>query len=67
MTDWAKGGAYGGNIHNGMDYVQGCGSPIRAAADGNVVRDNRTDGSGFGHYIMIRHDNGLMTLYGHMI
>lgn len=67
MTDWAKSGVYGGSIHNGMDYVQGCGSPIRAAADGTVVRDNRTDGSGFGHYIMIRHDNGLMTLYGHMI
>lgn len=67
MTDWAKTGAYGGDIHNGIDYVQGCGNPVRAAADGTVIRDNRTDGSGFGHYVMIRHTNGLVTLYGHLI
>ncbi len=67
MTDWARGGAYGGNIHNGIDFVQPCGSPIRAAADGVVIRDNRTDGSGFGHYIMIRHKTGIITLYGHML
>lgn len=67
MTDWARTGAYGGGIHNGIDFIQGCGAPVRAAADGAIIRDNRTDGSGFGHYIMIRHDNGLITLYGHLI
>lgn len=67
MTEWARTGAYGGNIHNGIDVSQGCGQPVRAAADGVIIRDNRTDGSGFGHYIMIRHDNGLVTLYGHMM
>lgn len=67
MTDWARSGAYGGNIHNGIDYVQPCGSPVRAAADGVVIRDNRTDGSGFGHYLMIRHKTGIITLYGHML
>lgn len=67
MTDYAKSGAYGGNIHNGIDIVQGCGKPVRAAADGVIIRDNRTDGSGFGHYIMIRHAGGLITLYGHMV
>ncbi len=67
MTDWARTGAYGGAIHNGIDFVQACGSPVRAAADGVIIRDNRSDGSGFGHYIMIRHANGLITLYGHLL
>ena len=67
MTPWARTGAYGGDIHNGIDVVQGCGKPVRAAADGTVIRDNRTDGSGYGHYIMLRHANGLITLYGHLI
>lgn len=67
MTDWARSGAYGGAIHNGVDFVQPCGAPVRAAADGTVIRDNRTDGSGFGHYLMIRHAGGLITLYGHLI
>lgn len=67
MTDYAKGGAYGGDIHNGLDIARPCGAPIKAAADGVIIRDNRTDGSGFGHYIMIRHANGLITLYAHML
>jgi peptidoglycan hydrolase CwlO-like protein len=67
MTSWAQTGAYGGRIHNGIDFVQPCGAPVRAAADGTVIRYNRTDGSGFGHYIMIKHNNGLLTLYGHLI
>ncbi len=67
MTSRARSGAYGGGIHNGIDVVQGCGKPILATADGVIVRDNRTDGSGFGHYIMIRHQGGLVTLYAHMI
>lgn len=67
MTAWARSGAYGGAIHNGVDFVQPCGAPVRAAADGTIIRDNRTDGSGFGHYLMIRHADGLITLYGHLI
>lgn len=67
MTEWARRGVYGGGIHNGIDIVQGCGRPVRAAADGTIIRDNRTDGSGFGHYVMIRHKDGLITLYGHLI
>lgn len=67
MTSWAKSGAYGGSIHNGIDFVQGCGSPVRAAAAGTIIRDTRSDNSGFGHYVMIRHADGLITLYGHLI
>lgn len=67
MTDWARRGVYGGNVHNGIDFVQGCGSPVRAAADGVIIRDVRGDGSGFGHYVMVRHRDGIVTLYAHLI
>ena len=67
MTAWAKSGAYGGAIHNGVDFVQPCGASVHAAADGTVIRDIRNDGSGFGHYVMIRHAGGLITLYGHLV
>ncbi len=66
-TAWAKQGVYGGNIHNGIDVVQGCGKPVRAAADGTIIRDTQNDGSGFGHYVMIRHADGLITLYAHLL
>ncbi|MEX2043596.1 MAG: peptidoglycan DD-metalloendopeptidase family protein [Patescibacteria group bacterium] len=67
MTDWARRGVYGGNIHNGIDFVQGCGNAVRAAGDGVVIRDLRNDGSGFGHYVMVRHADGIVTLYAHLI
>ena len=67
MTAYARSGAYGGDIHNGIDVAQGCGKPVRAAADGTIIRDNRTDRSGYGHYIMIRHTDGLISLYAHML
>ena len=54
------------SFHNGMDISTGCGSPIYAAADGDIVKNVRNDGSGYGHYIVINHNNGLVTLYAHM-
>lgn len=54
------------SFHNGMDISTGCGNPIYAAADGDVVKNVSNDGSGYGHYIVINHNNGLATLYAHM-
>ena len=54
------------SFHNGMDISTGCGSPIYAAADGDIVKNVRNDGSGYGHYIVINHNNGLVSLYAHM-
>ncbi len=40
-------------LHAGMDYAGGCGSPIRAAADGMIIGTPFT--SGGGHKIIIDH------------
>lgn len=54
-----------GRLHAGTDIDLDTGDPIYAAFDG-VIRISKFDGSGYGNYIVIRHYNGLETLYGHM-
>lgn len=52
---------------NGVDWAGPVGTPIRAAAAGEVIV-SRSSGwnGGFGQYIVIRHPNGVQTLYAHM-
>lgn len=50
-------------VHTGIDLGAGEGTPIRAAADGNVVTAGVVDG--YGNCTVIDHGNGLATLYGH--
>jgi murein DD-endopeptidase MepM/ murein hydrolase activator NlpD len=64
MTAFARSGAYNGNIHNGVDTSCGWACPIRAAAAGQVI--GRGYDGGWGNYILIRHPNGLVTLYAHL-
>lgn len=51
--------------HEGIDIKVYIGDTIRAAFDGKVriVDYNRR---GYGYYVVIRHPNGLETLYGHL-
>ncbi|MCJ8163708.1 M23 family metallopeptidase [Pontibacter sp. E15-1] len=58
-------GARGSRWHYGTDIDLNTGDSIFAAFDG-VVRINKWDGGGYGNYIVVRHYNGLETLYGHM-
>ena len=51
--------------HKGIDIDLETGDPVFAAFDG-VVRIQRYNRGGFGNYVMIRHYNGLETLYGHL-
>ena len=53
--------------HGGIDFCADYGQNIYAAESGRVVFANSTDdwGDGYGYYVMIQHDNGLMTLYAH--
>ncbi|HBN03428.1 MAG TPA: peptidase M23 [Bacteroidetes bacterium] len=51
--------------HKGIDISLDIGDPVCAAFDG-VVRMQRYNAGGFGNYIVIRHENGLETLYAHL-
>lgn len=54
-------------VHNGLDIKVQVGDTIRAAFDGKVrIVKNQGRRKGYGKYILIRHDNGLETLYGHL-
>ncbi len=50
--------------HLGTDYAAPRGTPIRAVADGVVVKRGRTRGNG--NYIKVKHDNVYQTQYLHM-
>ena len=52
-------------MHNGLDIKVYIGDTIRAAFDGRV-RIVRYERGGYGKYVVIRHDNGLETIYGHL-
>ena len=58
-------GARWGRQHKGLDIKVYIGDTIRAAFSGKV-RIVRYEPKGYGNYVVIRHDNGLETVYGHM-
>lgn len=53
--------------YNGVDIAGKVGTPIIAAASGEVIvsRQGGWNG-GYGSYVVIAHDNGTQTLYGHL-
>ena len=53
--------------YNGVDLGAPIGTPILAAASGNVIL-SRVGGynGGYGNYVVIKHPNGTQTLYAHM-
>lgn len=58
-------GARWGRMHKGTDIKVYIGDTIRAAFSGKV-RIVRYEAAGYGKYVVIRHNNGLETVYGHM-
>lgn len=54
----------GKDFHDGIDYAAPTGTPILAAASGTVLYAGAA--SGFGNWIVIDHNNGYYTVYGHM-
>ncbi len=58
-------GSRWGRQHKGIDVKVYIGDTIRAAFDGKV-RIVRYEAGGYGNYVVIRHHNGLETIYGHM-
>jgi len=53
--------------YNAVDMAAPVGTPVVAAAGGTVIvsRDSGWNG-GYGEYVVIKHPNGVQTLYSHM-
>jgi murein DD-endopeptidase MepM/ murein hydrolase activator NlpD len=51
--------------HHGTDLKLNIGDPVYSAFDG-IVRIRSYDRNGYGYYVVVRHKNGLETLYGHL-
>jgi hypothetical protein len=51
--------------HHGTDLQLNTGDPVFSAFDG-IVRMKSFDRNGYGYYVLVRHRNGLETLYGHL-
>lgn len=62
-------GVYNGRGHNGIDLRASIGEPIKSAESGEVLGIGDTDltckGASYGKWALIRHSNGLTTLYAH--
>ncbi|MFR9750760.1 M23 family metallopeptidase [Nocardia sp. 004] len=57
-------GSRWGTFHNGIDIAGPLGTPIYAVAAGTVI--DAGPAQGFGLWVRIRHDDGSITVYGHM-
>ena len=53
-----------GAFHSGIDIDAPYGSPVRAAADGEVT--GASMGAGYGRQIVLDHGHDVLTLYGHL-
>ncbi|MGF6895630.1 murein DD-endopeptidase MepM/ murein hydrolase activator NlpD [Nocardia sp. GAS34] len=53
-----------GGFHYGIDIAAPIGSPIYAVAAGTVI--DAGPAQGFGLWVRIRHDDGTISVYGHM-
>jgi murein DD-endopeptidase MepM/ murein hydrolase activator NlpD len=69
-TKFSQSGAYNGNGHNGVDFRSPPGTKIHAALSGEVVSTGNTDEFkgcySYGKWVLIKHINGLSTLYAHL-
>ncbi|MFA6265413.1 MAG: peptidoglycan DD-metalloendopeptidase family protein [Pseudolabrys sp.] len=51
-------------MHTGVDWAAPTGTPIYAAGNGVIEKEGWE--SGYGKFILIKHNNGYETAYGHM-
>ena len=71
-TEFATANAqiYNGKGHTGVDFRASIGTPVRSALSGTVTGVANTDlvrgCYSYGKWVMVRHDNGLSTLYAHL-
>jgi murein DD-endopeptidase MepM/ murein hydrolase activator NlpD len=60
----SKFGRRGRRMHTGTDIKLNSGDTVRCAFDGKVRLAKRF--SGYGNLVLVRHNNGLETIYGHL-
>ncbi len=69
-TPFALRGGYRGRYHNGIDIAAPIGTPIVAAEDGKIIKIGNQDRfcrkAAYGKFIVVKHNNNLTTLYGHL-
>jgi murein DD-endopeptidase MepM/ murein hydrolase activator NlpD len=53
-----------GTIHYGIDIANRIGTPVVSAMAGRVISSGPADG--FGLWVRVRHDDGTITVYGHI-
>ena len=63
-----SGRLYTSGTHDGVDFRASVGTPVRAAGSGIVSEINlgAVQNCQYGKWILIKHDNGLATLYAHL-
>lgn len=61
---YSKFGYRRGRRHQGVDLPLSTGTPVKAAFDGRVRVSMYS--RGYGNLVIIRHENGLETFYGHL-
>ena len=65
-----SGRLYVSGTHNGIDFGASIGTPIKSALAGTVQGTGNTDAIpgcySYGKWILVKHGNGLSTLYAHM-
>lgn len=72
LTDFAIAnvGLYGSAGHNGVDFAASVGTSVKASESGTVEGAGDTDtvcpGASYGKWVLIKHGNGLSTLYAHL-
>ena len=54
-----------GRTHKGVDLRSAIGDTVYSAFSGRV-RLTRFERGGYGFYVIVRHENGLETVYGHL-
>jgi|CXWL01.1.fsa_nt_gi murein DD-endopeptidase MepM/ murein hydrolase activator NlpD len=60
---------YTSGTHGGVDFRAPIGTPIKSALAGTVSEIEATkikDGCQYGKFVLIKHANGLSTIYGHL-
>jgi len=53
-----------GKFHSGIDIEAPYGTPVRAAADGDVSGESM--GAGYGRQVVLNHGHDVLTVYGHL-